>query len=105
MTTSHLLLDAATATGAGTASELDALDHTYTAWLTSAGGTATVDIEVTNDPRAKTDPSNAAWGTLATFSLSGASDDAAFKAEAKWRYVRANCTANSSATVSVRMGV
>jgi hypothetical protein len=100
-----------TTTATGTAEYKDSPNSTYQAIVAGTGAvTATVVIEVTNDPRANSDPANAAWVStvLGTITLSGtttASDG--FTTNAPWKYVRARVTAISGtgATVQVYMGV
>ncbi len=101
-----------TATTTGTAEYKDSPNATFQAIVTGTGAvSATVTIEVTNDPRANSDPANAAWVStvLGTITLSGttSSSDGFVTSNAPWKYVRANVTAISGtgATVQVYMGV
>ena len=101
-----------TATATGTAEYKDSPNSTFQAIVTGTGAvTATVTIEVSNDPRVLTDSANAAWlsTVLGTITLSGtnSSSDGFTTSNAPWKYVRANVTAISGtgATVQVYMGV
>lgn len=58
--------------------------------------TATVDIEVSNDPRVETDESNAVWSKL----VQGVTADAAYPIDESWTYLRANVTAHTAGDVN-----
>lgn len=93
----QVLLNNATATGAGSAISLRSADVTFQATgITTAGaGSATTAIEVSNDGRS--------WlvvGTITlTLSTTAASDG--FAISARWNFVRANVTAVSGTGASV----
>ena len=87
------LLTNATATGKGGTVAPEAPFISVQAWLSSAGGSATVLIKGSNDPRAFNDPANAALDTIATFTLSGASDQAGFRDAVPYKHVLAEVTA------------
>ena len=94
-----IILNAATATGAGSSTLLSGSTHTFQAVLSNTTTpTATVSIEVSND--------NTSWSNLGTIILSGASDTGTVSKIVSWLYVRANVTAISgtSASVTVTMG-
>lgn len=84
-----LLLSAVTATGAG--SPYVPTNHNRTFQVVISGGTASVNIEASND--------GVNWIVLATVTSSGG-----YESNAPWASVRANVTAVSGATVSVIMG-
>jgi len=97
------LLDAVTATGAGTAAELPAADATFQCIANGTSGafSATVNVEVSND--------NTNWETAITFSMSGTAttaDTAGDNIAAPWKYIRGNVTAISGtgANVTLTMG-
>ena len=91
--------------GAGKTHTTDSEKRTFQAWLSAAGGTATVVIEVSNDPRAESDPASAAWQELGSISLSGANDKAGFTSDAPWFYVRGRLAVpTDAASVSAAMG-
>lgn len=97
------LLTASTTTATGDAHEPWGDTRTYGATgTTSAGaGSATILIEVRNDP-------NAAWITMGTITLTLSTTATAdgFSSIVPWRYVRARISAISgtTATVTVTMG-
>ena len=97
------LLDAKTATGAGTGIYKDAPLSTFqaTGTTTSGAGAATINIEVSND--------QTNWLTLGTISLTLSTTSATdgFVANSPWKFVRGNVTAISGtgASVSATMGV
>lgn len=100
MSFEKLLLQDATAQGAGAVVETKpkGLGQTIQAWLSNAAtetsGTATVDVEASNDPRAASAPSTAAWVKLATIALDAGGDvSEAFHAEGGFLYLRGNVTA------------
>jgi hypothetical protein len=88
MPTRQLLTDA-TATGAGVPFIASKEQRAFHAWLGSAGGTAEVVIEVSNDSRAGSDPANASWLSQGIISLSGVNNADGYTSEAPWEYVRA----------------
>lgn len=94
------LLDSVTATGAGTAIEMNSHAQTFQASITGTGAvTATVVVEVSND--------GSNYLTLGTITLSGTdSDSDGFASSAAWTFVRGNVTAISgtSAAVTLTMG-
>lgn len=97
------ILDAATATGAGSVYGLLGIWSTFHAVANGTSGafSATVDIEVSND--------GTNWITMGTITLSGTAttaDDDGFASNAAWKSVRANVTAISGtgANVTVTMG-
>lgn len=99
------LLENATTTGpGGVAGPTSVGQKTVTAHVQGTGAvTATVKVEVTNDPTLAS-----SWITATTINLSGtttAADGQLIPAE-KWAYYRANLTAVSgtAATVNVVMG-
>lgn len=97
-----VILDAATATGAGVVHRPWGHRRTYEAQgTTSAGaGAAVIVIQVCND--------GSSWKTLGTFSLTlgTTSTTDGFASSAAWKYVRANVSSISgtTATVSVYLG-
>lgn len=98
-----VLLDAATGTGAGAGVPLGFALAAFQATVAGTGAvTATVNIEVSNEPRG----SSQSWLVAGTITLSGtttASDG--FTINSPWKFVRANLTAVSGtgAAVTVRM--
>lgn len=86
-----------TAAGAQTAIALGKGVHTF--MLTSTAGTtgATVLLQGSND--------NVAFELMATFTVSGASDNAGVGLDVPWPYVRGNITAIAGATPSISMTV
>jgi hypothetical protein len=79
---------------------------TAQAWLDDTGGTATVVIEVTNDPRAGgSDPATAVWLNFATLTLSGADATDGFAENATWTWMRFRITAIDTAVVSSAFGI
>ncbi len=99
------LLNAATATGAGTAYELGRGIHSVFAWgkTSSGAGAATINIEVSND--------GTYWVVAGTFSLTlattvttGTNTDG-FNINAGWKLVRANCTAISGTGAQVTVTI
>lgn len=97
------LLDAVTATGAGSSVQPVLPQRTFSCVVAGTGAvTATVLVQVTNDA------TNGPWMTAATFTLSGttsASDGVAL--EAPWAYVRGNVSAitGTGAAVTLKMAV
>lgn len=96
------LLSAATSTGAGTSFEPAGISRSFqlTGAVSSSTGSATVDVEVSND--------GTNFITLGTISLSlttSTSSDG-FVSTTAWRYVRGNVTAISGtgASVTLTMG-
>jgi hypothetical protein len=93
------LLDAVTATGAGSSVSYGPGPSTFQATLSNTTTpAATVDVEVSNN--------GTQWVTLGAITLSGALATDGFAADAPWKYVRGNVTAISgaSATVTLLMG-
>jgi len=96
------LLDAATATGAGSTRNLLKKEATFQAFGTTASGSgaATILIQVSND--------GTNWITAGTITLTlgTAATNDGFASDAKWTFVRANVTALSGtgASVTVLMG-
>lgn len=107
MSKTLMLLDAATVAGAGLVQNPTSDKRTYQARLSAAGGTATVTMQVSNDPLAAGEtPDTAAWETLGTINLSGANDHGGFSSDAPWTYTRANMSSpTGSASVSAWLGV
>lgn len=63
-------------------------------------GTATVVIEVSNDPLVETTPASATWVTLITTSVSGG-----WVNNEPWKYWRARVSAYTSGTIAVYAGM
>lgn len=83
-------------------------DRTFQAFLSGTGVlSATVAIQVSNDPRVETDAGNAKWITLGTISLSDTTTTAGLASVEPWKYTRAAITAISgtAATVSAILAV
>lgn len=97
------LLDGVTSTGAGSAFVLGNAQAAFQASVVGTGAqTATVNIEVSNEPRG----SSQLWVVMGTITLSGTTSATdGFVCDAPWRFVRGNLTAVSGtgATVTVRM--
>lgn len=85
------LLNAATATGRGAVAAITGDAVAVQAWI--SGGTATIVVRGSNDPRAASAPDQAAWDTLATFTLSGANDQAAIRDIVPFGYLTAEVSA------------
>lgn len=102
-------LDAATATGAGTARNPQCTDRTFHAYgTTSAGaGAATIVIEASNKDTPTTS-TRVDWVTLGTITLTLATTQSGdgFASQARWRHVRGYVTAISGtgATVTTWIG-
>lgn len=98
------LLEAATATGAGTAATPYCTDRTFHAYgQTSAGaGAATIVIEGSNLPAPVTS-TRVDWVTLGTITLTLATTRTGdgFASQARWRHVRAYVSAISGTDASV----
>ena len=98
-TVSEIILDGATATGAGSSVPMRGAHTTFQATSdASHTGTSTVDIEVSND--------DVSWIVMGTLSVTDASDSDGLASSAAWKYVRPNCTAHGDSTneVTVTMG-
>jgi len=101
----NIMLDAATATGAGGSRELHNAGNANATFqadgTTSSGaGSATIDVEVSNN--------GVNWDTMGTITLTLATTTSSdgFASNASWKYVRGNVTAISGtgAAVSLTMG-
>lgn len=93
------LLTNATATGKGPAVSPEDSAISVQAWLTAAGGAATVLIKGSNDPRAFSDAGNAALDTIATITLTGASDQGGWRDIVPYKHVLAEVTAISGGAI------
>lgn len=80
----------------------------------SVAATATIVVQVSNDPVAETTPANAGWITLGTITLNGTATTTVpvtdgFASDAVWKYVRGyiaqNGVTGASTVVSLVMGV
>lgn len=94
------LATAITTTAAGTANtgNLDSGRKTFQATVSGSGAvTATVKIQVSNDP------DNLGWLDLGTITLSGTTTATdGFASEGSWLYMRCNVTAITGTSASVR---
>jgi len=92
----NLLPNTVAATGAGDPMALENGQKIGSAHV-DIGTTATVKIQVSNDPRVETDPANAQWVDL----TSGDTADAMYNIDTNYSYIRANVTAWTAGDVNV----
>lgn len=80
----------------------------------SVAGTATIEVQVSNDPLAESTPSSAGWITLGTITLNGTATTTVpvtdgFASDAVWKYVRGYIAQNgitgANTIASLIMGV
>lgn len=109
-----VLLNASTATEAGTAWHVIAKDKTFLIFH-AAGAGSTVIMEGSNDPRVLTDLANSIWVTIrdtgdpsAVTLISSASGagatQAGFSNNEPWKWIRANKTASAGGASTVILG-
>jgi len=92
------LLSAAAATGASNVVEPRGACRSFQVVISD---TASVELQVSNDPLASTDPASATWVTAETVTASGGYEHS----EVSWRYTRANVSAYTSGTVDCWLSV